>query len=193
MKLIACIDEDTLGIGKDGKLLYHISEDMQMFKALTLGCHVIMGRETLNSLPNQSLDNRLKLVLTHHSETCHSYDEDLIRRHVYFKSVEELMFYMSTSLAHYQAFVVGGESIYRQFLPYCDYAFLTLVKSINNDSPEADRFFPEEIWKETDVWKTIYHSEKRFSTDGKFYYTFLVCKRINNDAEDAYKKLIGKY
>ena len=60
---------DDLAIGKDNGLLCHIPGDLKRFKELTTGHTVIMGRKTLESLPNGPLPNRRNIVITHRPET----------------------------------------------------------------------------------------------------------------------------
>ncbi|MDO4810669.1 MAG: dihydrofolate reductase [Eubacteriales bacterium] len=115
------------GIGKDNELLFRISADLKRFKALTSGHTVIMGRKTLQSLPGgRGLPNRRNIVITHDPDFTAERAEAV-------HSVEEAL-----ALADNDAFVIGGESIYRAMLPYCDKVYLTRVYA----DPEADAFFP---------------------------------------------------
>ena len=68
MNLIVCVDKNW-GIGKDGKLLCHLREDMKFFREHTLGKVVVMGRSTLESLPKgEPLPDRTNIVLTHRAD-----------------------------------------------------------------------------------------------------------------------------
>lgn len=127
LKLIAAVAKDG-GLGYQGRLLFSIREDMQRFKTLTTGKTVIMGRETLDSLPGgRPLPNRRNLVLT--------WNRGFFREGVeVFHDVEALR----NALGEEEAWVMGGESIYRLLLPYCDRLELTQVDAIR----PADRFFP---------------------------------------------------
>ncbi len=126
MNAIVAIAENG-GIGKDNQLLFRISADLKRFKKLTSGHTVIMGRKTLQSLPGgRGLPNRRNIVITHdpnftaeRAEVVHSIDEAL-------------------ALADKDAFVIGGESIYRAMLPYCDKIYLTKVYA----TVDADAHFP---------------------------------------------------
>lgn len=126
MNAIVAVAENG-GIGKNNELLVRISADLKRFKELTSGHTVIMGRKTLQSLPGgRGLPNRRNIVITHdpdftaeRTEVVHSIDEAL-------------------ALADEDAFVIGGASIYRAMLPYCDKVYLTRVYT----DTEADVFFP---------------------------------------------------
>lgn len=128
MKMIASADLDW-GIGKDGELLYHIPDDMRFFKDMTVGKTVVMGRSTLESLPGgKGLPNRRNIVLSHSGniksegvEVCASVN-DVIEK----TKGDEVV-------------IIGGESVYREFLPYCDTVYITRVFAKNT----ADRHFPD--------------------------------------------------
>lgn len=149
MKLIAAVDNEW-GIGKDNKLLVHIPEDMTYFKARTLSAKVvIMGRKTLESLPNsQPLENRINIVLSRekredftptdvsNKRTILLWENDLKSTLKTLKVVSKILNYDVFS----SAVVIGGSNIYEQFLPYCELAYIT---HINKTFPEANVFFPK--------------------------------------------------
>ena len=124
LHLIVSADNDW-GIGKDGELLFPIKQDMARFRELTVGNIVIMGRKTLNSLPNgKPLPDRVNIVLTHDKNftcenvtVCHSVDELADTVHAYPQK---------------QAFVIGGGEIYRLLLPYCNTAYITRVDAVKS-------------------------------------------------------------
>lgn len=138
MNAIVAVAENG-GIGKDNELLFRISADLKRFKELTSGHTVIMGRKTLQSLPGgRGLPNRRNIVITH--------DPDFTaERAEVVHSVEEAL-----ALADDDAFVIGGASIYRAMLPYCDKVYLTKVYA----SADADAFFPT-----LDGWQIVAESE----------------------------------
>lgn len=127
MFAIAAVSEHW-GIGKDNRLLFHISADMKRFRALTEGKTVLMGRRTLESLPgSKGLPHRRNIVLTANSgftapniETTHTPVQAV------FAAGEE-------------AVIIGGESVYRLFLPLCERVYITKVFA----DAEADAFFPD--------------------------------------------------
>ncbi len=138
MNAIVAVSEN-FGIGKDNDLLFHIHADLKRFKELTSGHTVIMGRKTLQSLPGgRGLPNRRNIVITH--------DPDFTAdRAEIVHSLEEAI-----ALADDDAFVIGGESIYRALLPYCDKVYLTQVYATG----DADAFFPS-----LEGWHIDYESE----------------------------------
>ena|ERR1039457_2529822 len=148
-------------IGKNNELLWHISADMKMFKKLTLEHTLIMGKRTYLSLPVRPLSNRRSIVITDdpgdHFEECLT---------VY--SIEEALALCNPSEEN---FIIGGASVYRQFLPITDRLYLTKV----HKDFDGDVFFPEINFSE---WKLI--SEENFSPDEKndFSYSFLIYDRI---------------
>lgn len=124
--IVACAK--NMAIGKDNDLLWHISDDLKRFKALTSGHPVIMGRNTWDSLPKKPLPNRRNIVLTHGmsfqaegAEVAHSVNEvlDMVRD-------EE------------ESFIIGGAAIYQQLLPFAQRLYVTWV----HQDFEADVFFP---------------------------------------------------
>ena len=130
MNLIVAVDQNW-AIGKDGRLLVNIPADRQLFMKETTGKTVVMGRKTLESLPGgQPLGKRENIVLTRDENyrvkgaaVCHSVEETL----------QELAKYPSEDV-----FIIGGQSIYEQFLPYCDTAHVTYI----DYEYQADTWFP---------------------------------------------------
>ena len=113
--LIWAQDENG-GIGKDGNLPWHISEDLQNFKNLTLNSTILMGRHTWESLPIKPLPKRKNIVLT----SQHFEDVEC------FSSVEECVEKLDaqgTSIL----FVIGGSKVYRNFVHRADELHITLV------------------------------------------------------------------
>ncbi len=156
MNLIVAVDEN-FAIGNKQELLCHLPEDLKHFKELTLNKTVLMGYNTLMSLPASApLKNRRNLVLTSKNiviegaEVVHSVQEAL-------KFCDE------------DAFIIGGSSVYRQFLPYCQKAYVTHIKK----SFEADTFFPA-LGKE---WKLIEESAQKEHNGIPF--TFAVYKNTD--------------
>jgi len=116
-------------IGKDNKLLWHIPEDLQNFKRLTLGNTVIMGLRTFESIGNKPFSGRNNIVLNFIREeipgvtVCTSIPEALDKAREFGKEI----------------FIGGGASIYKQFLPFADKMYLSYVKK----EYEGDVYFPE--------------------------------------------------
>ena len=134
--------EKNWGIGKDNDLLFHYKEDMDVFKQLTMYNLVIMGKNTLLSLPKQMpLKNRLNLVLTTDEEIKEQYKG--IQDIIFVKSIPELFLVIedlikNTNLTEDRIWCIGGGSIYKQLLPYCKYAYVNMC----DYEYEADTFFP---------------------------------------------------
>ena len=119
MKLIVAVSENW-GIGKDNDLLFDIPQDMKFFREQTMGKTVILGRKNLESFPGKKpLPKRTNIILTRDEAfAC----EGAVICH----SIEEVLAHPA---ADDDAYVIGGEEIYRQLLPYCDTCFVTKVKA----------------------------------------------------------------
>ena len=161
MKAILCADKNW-GIGFRNDLLVHIPADMRFFREKTLGNVVIMGRKTLESLPNQRpLPDRDNIIL--------SRDPSLkVRGAAVVHSVEELLSLLS-DVDPDHVYVAGGEEIYRLLLPYCDTVYVTKV----NYAYQADAFFPD-LDKEKE-WVLTHESEEQTCFD--IEYTFCTYTR----------------
>ena len=126
MELIVAVYDDW-GIGKDGTQPVALSADRKFFRETTRGATVIVGRRTVADFPEQKpLPGRVNVVLTRQSAqipgftVCHSPQE-----------AAEL------AAKAEKAFVIGGGTVYRQMLPFCDTAYVTKVHC----QPESDTFF----------------------------------------------------
>ena len=129
-KLIACVDKN-FGLGNKGKLLFHISEDLKNFRRLTLGHTIIFGRKTLETFPNQKpLDGRRNIILSRNKEQG---IRDKLITHCF--SVEELFGVLKVTEEN---FVIGGEQIFNELIPYAAEIFLTVVDA----EVDADAYFP---------------------------------------------------
>ena len=162
MNMIVAVDSNW-AIGHKGKLLVSIPEDMQFFRRETTGKVVVMGRKTLESFPNGlPLKNRVNVVITKDKEynikdaiICHSIEEAL----------EVLNQYNDEDI-----YVIGGESVYRQFLPYCSVAHVTKI----NYSYDADTYFPN--LDEMDEWTIEESSDERTYFDLEYEFVKYVKK-----------------
>lgn len=145
MNMIVCVSRNW-GIGKDNQLLFHIPNDLKQFRALTIGKTVVMGHNTLKSLPGgKPLPERTNIVLSRDpnlvvegATVCHDMQDVLIE--------------LST-VSPDDVFIIGGASVYRMFLPYCRRALITRVDAV----PEADSFFPD--LQEHPQWKIRQESD----------------------------------
>ena len=126
MNLIVAVDKNW-AIGKDGDQLIYLSEDLKRFKTLTLGHPVILGRKTLSTFPGgRPLKGRRNLILS----ATPGYQAEGAE---VFPDLNSLL-----DSAPEDAFVIGGESVYRALLPHCSTAYVTKI----DVSFPADRFFP---------------------------------------------------
>ena len=152
MQAIVAVSQ-SWGIGKDGHLLFRISADLQRFKALTTGHTVIMGRKTLQSLPGgRGLPGRRNLVLTRQENFVPDRAEAV-------HSLKEL-----PALADGAAFVIGGQEVYAQLLPYCTRVYVNKVLS----AAPADAFFPN--LDEDPHWRAVSTGEIREENGLKYQY-----------------------
>lgn len=126
-KLVACVDKN-FGLGKDGKLLFHIPEDLKNFRRLTLGNTIIFGHKTLETFPNQQpLDGRRNIILSRSLKNIPGAEV--------VGSVEELFNVLNSAEEN---FIIGGAEIFNELIPYATEIFLTVVDA----EAEADTFFP---------------------------------------------------
>lgn len=162
MNLIVAVDKNW-AIGKNNKLLVSIPQDMKYFRETTKGKVVAMGRKTLESFPGgQPLKNRVNVVLT----TDKNYKvNDAVIVHTVEEMVEELQKYAAEDI-----FVIGGESIYRQLLPYCDTAYITKI----DHAYDADTYFPN--LDEDPQWRMTKESDEQTYFD--LEYVFTVYERV---------------
>lgn len=124
-------------IGNDNKLVWHLSDDLKMFKKLTMGRPIIMGRKTFESLP-KVLPGRIHYVLTGNR----SYIAPEGVR--VFHTLKELI----AALPGGECFVIGGGRMYEEMLPYADKMYVTEIEK----DYDGDTVFPSfsgKEWKET--------------------------------------------
>ena len=130
MNLIVAVDKNW-AIGLNNKMLVSIPSDMKYFRETTTGGVVVMGRKTLETFPNGlPLANRTNIILTGNKDF---YVKNAIICHTVEEVLEELKKYNDEDI-----YIIGGESVYRQFLPYCDVAHVTKI----DHAYQADCYFP---------------------------------------------------
>ena len=135
LSAIVCMDNFG-GIGKDGKLLYHIHEDMERFKQITMGHTVIMGRKTWNSISNKPLEGRKNIVISKTLNYAYKNENGTQVTVANDISEEDIKLW---SISKEEVFIIGGDSIYKMFLPYCKNVYATVTIGTKR---EADTFFP---------------------------------------------------
>ena len=156
MNIIVAVDKNW-SIGCKGKLLISIPEDMQLFRKETTNKVVVMGRKTLESFSNGlPLKNRTNIVITSDK----SYNvKDAIICHSIEEALEEIKKYPSEDV-----YVIGGGTIYRQFLPYCDVAHVTKI----DYEYDADTQFPN--LDEMSEWSIAERSDERTYFDLEYEF-----------------------
>ena len=142
-------------IGKDNRLLWHLSDDLKRFKKLTTGHTLIMGRNTFLSLPNGKLPNRRHIVISDIPDE--SFEGCEMAR-----SIEEAIELAGTEE---ECFVIGGGMVYRPFLPVAGKLYLTRVHA----SFEADTFFPEIDYSR---WKALANEEVDAGERNQYRHTY---------------------
>ncbi len=133
ISLIAAIGSRDRALGKGGKLLWHIPDDLKRFKDLTTGHPVIMGRKTWESLPEKfrPLPDRTNIVVTR--QTAYEARGALVAG-----SLDEARAAAARAPGANEVFIIGGGELYREALSRADRLHLTVI----DDTKEADVFFP---------------------------------------------------
>jgi dihydrofolate reductase len=147
-------------IGKDNKLLWHISEDLKRFKKITAGHTVIMGKNTYYSLPVRPLPNRRNIVIT-------DIQGEKIEGCQMAYSIEDAI---NKADSENENFIIGGASIYRQFFTIVQKLYITYVYS----NFEADTYFPKIEDKD---WELIENAQQQEIHKDGLKYDFRVYKR----------------
>ena len=152
INIIAAIGKN-LELGKDNKLIWHIPEDLKYFKEVTTNKTVVMGRKTYESI-GRPLPNRKNIVLTKQNKRIdnvtiiHDY-KDLLDKQ------EDI-------------FIIGGETVYKLFLPLAENIYLTEIE----ESSDADSYFP--YFNKKEYKKEII----KISEFNNIKYSFVVYKKI---------------
>ena len=147
-------------LGKDNKLIWHLSKDLQHFKTLTNGHAVIMGRKTFESMP-RALPNRTNIVITRQSD----YQAENI---TVTSSLSEAL---TIAKNDPRPFIIGGGEIYKQSMSVADEIELTRVHA----NFDADTFFPE---INSHQWKEVWREEHAADEKHAHAFTFLRYKKI---------------
>lgn len=146
MNVIVAVDSNW-AIGNKGDLLVRIPNDHKMFRQETTGKVVVLGRKTLETFPNGlPLKNRTNIILSTNKDY-------KVNDAIVVNSIEELL----EELKKYNTedvYIIGGDSIYKQMLPYCDVAHITKIEH----NYEADAYFPN--LDEDKDWEITNESEE---------------------------------
>lgn len=157
ISMIACVGKN-LELGKNNDLLWHLPNDLKFFKKVTTGKTVIMGRRTFESLPGK-LPNRRNIVLMLPTEEKIP-DVDI------FYSIEEVL--EEIKKIDEEVFIIGGASIYKQFLPYANKLYLT---EVDREDSEAEVYFP--LFNKGEYQKTVIGE----NADGNIKYKHVLYER----------------
>lgn len=153
----------NLAIGKNNDLLWHLPGDLKRFKQITLGHPVIMGKRTFESLPFRPLKNRRNIVIT-------DVAGEVIPGCEMAYSISDAV---GLCKPEEENFIIGGASVYRQFLPLADRLYLTRV----HHAFEADVFFPEIPSEE---WQLISSEEPPAEEVNDLRYTYEIYDRVRS-------------
>lgn len=124
--LIAAIGKNN-ELGKDNELIWYLKEDLQFFKQTTINKTIVMGYNTFKSL-KKLLPNRQHIVVTSHN--------DLPSEVICFDNIDSVLEYIKDLE---EVFIIGGASIYKQFIDICDGIYLTEI----DETFDADVYFPQ--------------------------------------------------
>jgi dihydrofolate reductase len=144
-------------IGKDNQLLWHLPADLKFFKTTTMGCPVIMGRKTFQSI-GRTLPGRRNVVITRDKNFNSDNQFDL----TVVGSIDEAFVKLHTEK---EVFIIGGGEIYKQSIDSVDTIYITLVHTII----DGDVYFPEIDKSNFDlVWEEKHLADEK----NKFDFTF---------------------
>ena len=156
MNCIVAVDENW-AIGNKNELLVRIPADQKFFRQETTGKIVVLGRKTLETFPQaRPLPNRTNIIVS----TKKDYQvKDAIVVHSIEELLEELKEYDTNDV-----YIIGGDSIYKQMLPYCDTAHVTKI----DRAYEADTYFPN--LDEMDDWEITADSDEQVYFDLTYHF-----------------------
>jgi dihydrofolate reductase len=141
-------------IGKNNKLLWHLPADLQFFKKTTMGCPIIMGRKTYESI-GRLLPGRVNVIITRNKDY-------IIDGAIMCDSLENAI---NSTSDHQKVFIIGGGEIYKLGLPLANEVYRTKV----NSEFEADTFFPSLEKQNFQIeWEEIHKADEK----NKFDYTY---------------------
>lgn len=156
MNIIAAVDSNW-AIGYQNSLLVRIPSDQKMFREMTEGKVIVVGRKTLETFPQkQPLKNRVNIILSRDKKYC-------VKGAAVVHSIRELR----RELEKYDGkdvYVAGGASVYEQLLPYCDTAYITKI----DYAYQADAYFPK--LDTMPDWELTADSEEQTYFDLEYYF-----------------------
>lgn len=163
--LVAIWAQDEQGIiGQENQLPWHLPNDLKFFKQMTENNTIVMGRKTFEGMGSRPLPNRKTIVLTTNKDYKIQGVEVL-------HSIEEVLNYSDAFEGI--TFIAGGSAIYREFLPYCDVLYRTVI----HHTFAGDTFFPTVSWED---WTQINSSAGEIDEKNKYAHQFETYQRKNN-------------
>ncbi|MBU4351409.1 dihydrofolate reductase, partial [Candidatus Parcubacteria bacterium] len=152
-------------IGMNNALPWRLPIDMKRFQQLTMGKPVIMGQKTLESM-GKALPGRINIILTLDKNFKAT---DCLIAH----SIEEALQIAKEKMAK-ETMIIGGASVYKQFLPLADRLYLTIIEK----NFEGDVFFPKINYNE---WEETERIENEPDKNNLYAFTFLTLERASHD------------
>lgn len=150
-------------IGKDNQLLWHLPADLKFFKATTMGCPVIMGRKTFQSI-GRTLPGRTNVVITRDK----NFNSDNQFGIVVVSSIDEALVKLH---AEKEVFIIGGGEIYNQTIDIANVIYRTLV----NTTIDGDVYFSD---INSDAFNLVWEEKHEADEKNKFDYTYQKFERI---------------
>lgn len=183
-KCIIVAIADNNAIGKDNALLWHISDDLKFFKRTTMGCPVIMGRKTFESI-GRPLPKRLNIVISRGFEAPEGVVVVSSLAEAYAVAEERLSVapamtaspasVISDQVEEPRCFIMGGGQIYAQAMPDMDRLIVTHVHTVIED---ADTFFPP---IDPAVWQVVDRSEMYHDEESGYDFEFVTYIRATSN------------
>ena len=162
--MIAAMGKNRV-IGKNNDMPWHLPADLQHFKKTTLGCPIIMGRKTYDSI-GRPLPGRLNIILSRNVDL-------VIDGCTVVNSLEDAMALAEKTGAS-EIFITGGAHLYNKFLENADRLYLTLI----DEEFEGDTYFPN--YTQLD-WNEIERDEYQSDEKNPYDYTFVTLDRLVKD------------
>jgi len=160
LSIIVAIADNGV-IGRDNDLPWRLSADLQRFKALTMGHHLLLGRKTFDSI-GADLPGRTMVVI--------SRGQPSLPAGVFLASSLEEAVELARAHGDDEAFIAGGAEIYAQALPAADRLYLTRVHA----DCEGDTLFPP--WRESE-WQEVSREDYPADARNAHPHSFLVYER----------------
>ena len=148
-------------IGRDNRLPWHLPRDLQHFRRLTMGHHVIMGRKTFESI-GKPLPGRKLIIVTRNPHYCAAGCTVVNDMAAAMKVAEHA--------GETEVFIAGGGSVYKEALAWADKVYLTKVKT----TLAGDTLFPV---LDADAWRQVCHTPHLADEQHAYAYDFVVCER----------------